>query len=236
MKARGRSAFGHSVRNRRAQTDSHPSSLKAKIEIRERVLAAIGAEAAHVFDGFAGEGILYRQVWKRAASYVGCDLRWYKDERLLYVCDSARLMRCIELEQFNVFDFDSYGAPWLHVIILCARRRLEPGERIGLVLTEGSSLKVKLGSLPRSLAELAKLRLHTRGTAKAFDEVINRAISGMCSRLGCRPVKRWQTQGKTGAGVRYIGLVLEGNSPDSAQRRSPGPFAWDDNADQEDPL
>ncbi|HVH77139.1 MAG TPA: hypothetical protein VM755_19655 [Stellaceae bacterium] len=47
-------------------------------------------------------------------------------------------MRAIDLAPFNLFDFDAWGSPWEHVAILCARRPVQPGERIGLVLTDGS--------------------------------------------------------------------------------------------------
>ena len=88
-----------------------------------------------MFDAFAGEGVLFRQVWHRAVSYVGCDLKWYRDERLMFVADNHRVMRAIDLSAFNVFDIDSWGSPWDQVLILAARRPLAAGERLGLVLT-----------------------------------------------------------------------------------------------------
>jgi hypothetical protein len=105
------SKFGASMkaRGRNAQTNNHPGAAKAKTIIRADVLDAIGAESAQVFDAFAGDGVMWREVSHRAAGYVGCDLNWYCHERLAYVCDNRRLMRCIDLAPFNVFDFDSLG-------------------------------------------------------------------------------------------------------------------------------
>ena len=104
-----RAQFGQTIRNL-GKTNNNPAARAAKIEIRRQVLAAIGAGNAAVFDAFAGEGELYREVWAAAASYVGCDLEWYRDERLVYVADNRRVMRAIDLVAFNLFDFDSAGA------------------------------------------------------------------------------------------------------------------------------
>jgi hypothetical protein len=40
--------------------------------------------------------------------------------------------------------------------------------------------------------------------------------------MNCRLVKRWEARGKTGAQMRYIGLVLEGkkNGPASEEARA----------------
>lgn len=192
-----------------AKVNNHPSALAAKVEIRERVLDEIGTDRASVFDAFAGEGQLHDRVWHRAKAYVGCDLKWYRDARLVYVADSRRVMRAIDLSGLNCFDLDSWGSPWEHVLILAARRELAAGEKIGLVLTEGSSLKAKLGGLPHALAQLAGLRPSLRGGGRAYDDIIDRAIAGAARRMNCRVVKRWQARGRTGAGMRYIGLVLE---------------------------
>lgn len=209
MKARNK--FSATLRNSNKRTDNHPAALTAKVGLRERVLEQIGAAA--VFDAFGGGGELYRKVWHRCASYIGCDKTWYRDDRLMYVADSRRVMRAIDLQPFNIFDFDSYGSPWEHVTILCARRAVAPGERIGVMLTEGSGLKVNMGQLPYALALLAGLRPDIRGAAGAFGRVIDKAIVGMCRRLNCQIVSRWEAYGKTGAGVIYIGLVLEGIRP-----------------------
>jgi hypothetical protein len=199
-----------------AKHHNTPSALPAKVNIRELVLAAVGE--ASVFDGFAGEGQLYRRVWHRAKNYVGCDLDWYRDERLLYVADSRRIMRAIDLGRFNVFDFDAYGSPWEHVVILCARRTVRPGERLGLVLTEGSRLKIKFGSLPHALADLASFRrdANAMGLARAqsYNRILDQALLATAARLQCRIARRWQARTVVGSGhITYVGLVLEGVRP-----------------------
>lgn len=195
------------------KTNNHASALEAKVEIRARVLAMVGSPTA-VFDAFAGEGQLYERVWRQADRYVGCDLTWYRDGRLMYVADSRRVMRAIDLAPFNVFDLDAWGSPWEHAAILCARRKIKPGERIGLVITEGSSLKAKMGGLPHALAMLAGVAPWIPGASGAMLNVVDRAIAEVARRLNCRMVKRWEAHGRTGARMRYIGLVLEGATAD----------------------
>lgn len=73
------------------KTSHSPLGLSAKVKIRENVLEAIGAEKASIFDAFAGDGLLWRRVWHRAGRYVGCDLRWVRDDRR--VCHSETAWR-----------------------------------------------------------------------------------------------------------------------------------------------
>lgn len=167
---------------------------------------------ARVFDAFAGSGRMHHQVWNQASHYVGCDLKWYPDERIAYVADNRRVMRAIDLNRFNLFDFDAYGNPWEQCLILAARRKVAPGEKIGIVLTDGSALKMKLGSMPIALKKIAGLRDNVAGAARLQDSLIDRAIVNLAKSLNCKILKRWQATGKTGAAVVYTGLVLQGLS------------------------
>lgn len=192
------------------KTDNARSGRQAKIRLRELVLAEIGAEQARVFDAFAGSGEMHRAVWHRAGGYAGCDLRHFPDERLAFVADNVRVMRAIDLEAFNVFDLDAYGSPWHQALILATRRKVAKGERIGIILTEGSGLKLKLGGMPRALGQLAGLRGRVAGTARAQDDVTDRALAELAKKMACTVVKRWQAKGKKGSAMRYIAVVLEG--------------------------
>lgn len=187
----------------------HNQATAAKVALRENVLAAVGSPAA-VFDGFAGLGEMHRKVWFRAAGYVGCDRVWARDDRVCFAADNRRVMRSIDLGEFNIFDFDAFGSPWEQVIILAARRRLAAGEKLGLVLTEGSSLKLRQGGIPLAMAALAGLRGNISGLARWHDDIVDKAIGEVCRRMGATLTHRWQARGKSHATMRYIGLVLEG--------------------------
>lgn len=200
------------------KANNAPAAGVAKVTIRRNVLAEIGAERAHVLDAFAGDGHLYREVWHEAAGYIGCDLQFYRDARLAYVVNNLRLLRTLDLAHFNVFDFDAYGSPWEQVYVFASRRKLAPGETIGLVLTEGQGLKLKMGGTSVAFAKLAGLRHRpgnrkgrtTAGLAGAHEDNINRALRTTTQMLGGEIVRRWESVGRLGTAMRYIGLVLRG--------------------------
>jgi tRNA G26 N,N-dimethylase Trm1 len=106
--------------------DNANAALSAKVAIRRAVMDALG-EPARVFEAFAGTGVLYRAIWREAASYVGCDLRYFRDGRKVFVADNRRVMRVVDLGAFNLFDLDAYGSPWEQAVILAARRKVAPG-------------------------------------------------------------------------------------------------------------
>ena len=209
MARRNAKGFSKTLDATRQQKRNHPANKAAKILIRQKVLGTIGPDNARVFDAFAGRGEMHKAVWYAAAGYVGCDTAWFEDDRLAYVADNRRVMRCIDLGRFNVFDFDAFGGPWEQALILAARRKLAPGERIGIVLTDGSNLDLSMGGMAGPLRQIAGFVDIPAGAARAHGEIINRAISGLCRRLGAAPVHRWDAQGSTGAKVRSIGLVAE---------------------------
>jgi hypothetical protein len=191
------------------KTDNNPQAFRAKVAIRRNVLAAVGTKAA-VFDAFAGEGQMYSAIWKDAASYTGCDQKPQRDGRLMFCADNRRVMRAIDLAPFSIFDFDSYGSPWVQAIILADRRRVAGGELLGLVLTEGAGFAYKSNIVPEAIAILTGLRTGIVGLSKKQDAVIDKAIAGLARRMNCTVEKRWQAEGRTGASMRYIGLVLKG--------------------------
>ena len=100
------------------KSDNTAEAEWAKITIRRNVLAEVGAEHASVFDAFAGEGRMHAAVWCEAARYVGCDTRFFTDDRPAFVADNRRVLRAIDLAAFNVFDLDSYGSPWEQAYII----------------------------------------------------------------------------------------------------------------------
>lgn len=188
---------------------NHGAAKNAKLEIRCNVLDAVGRDS-HVFDAFAGTGEMFKGIWHEAAGYVGCDQDWVRDTRLAYVCDNRRVLRAIDLHRFSIFDLDAFGSPYEQAIIIAARRHVAFGGVIGIVLTDGSGLKVKQGGLPNAMAELADLTGKVSGLARWQDDLIDRCLAGLCRRMNVEIQRRWQAKGSSGAGVRYIGLVLRG--------------------------
>jgi hypothetical protein len=192
--------------------NNHRGGRKAKIEIRERVLEALTPEGAVVFDAFAGAGLMWREVWRRAAGYIGCDEEWHRDERCCYAADNRRVLRCIDLSPFTVFDLDAYGSPWEQALIIAARRRpMAVGERLGLVFTEGSYLRMRFSKVPRAMRLAAGVMPAVEfGAGHMHDALIGRAVSGIARRMHGRVVKEWRALGVTSSHVHYVAVILEG--------------------------
>lgn len=189
---------------------STPAALNAKVEIRRKVLDVIGPERARVFDAYAGTGTIYEEVWKDAASYTGCDIEFYSDDRMCFVADNRRVLRAIDLDDYNVFDLDAYGSPWEQLLIIASRRVLRSDEMLGIVITEGQGMKLKLGGMSLALSQLAGVRHYLPGLATAQDELIDRAIRRIADLMHGTVVKRWQAAQRTGSVMHYIGVVMKG--------------------------
>jgi hypothetical protein len=204
----------------RKKIDNAERGWRAKVEIRERVLAALTPARTVVFDAFAGTGRMWSAVWKQAAGYVACDERWHDDERCCYVADNRRVLRCIDLAPFTCFDLDAYDSPWEQAIILAVRRpRLRARERLGLVLTEGTWLTTMTGKFAVALRQASGLTgQHATevrtiyGVSTALhDDLIARALGRVARQMGGRIVRHWRAEGQTSARLRYLGVVIEGS-------------------------
>jgi hypothetical protein len=203
-------------RGRPKKVDNTHRNMRAKVTIRRNVLESVGADRAVVFDAFAGSGVMWSEVWQEAADYVGCDERWFQDSRCCYVADNRRVLRCADLARFNLFDLDAYGSPWEQAYILACRRPLAPGERIGLVITDGSWTKTRMqefatgflqvtGMVPNDVMKYAQARYGMR------TEMLSLAVRGIAHRMRGTIVKEWRAAGMTGALMQYLGLVIESN-------------------------
>jgi len=198
----GWASSGASKRNNAAE------SLPAKVAMRQRVLAAIPNPS--VLDAFAGSGMMWRRVW-RAADCVGIDLKWYPDrKRPAYVADNLRVMRCIDLSRFNIFDLDAHSSPWAAALVLASRRQVAPGELIGICLTDGHRTKVALGKPAKAMTELAGVDRAAPGMQRHHEEIVARAMDGLAERMRCDVVSREQVSGTSAARVQYAAMVLRG--------------------------
>lgn len=193
------------------------SAKKTKVKIRSEILELIGADRAHVFDAFCGAGSMYDSVWKSAASYVGCDLTWYKDERSVYCADNRRVLRSVDISTYNIFDLDAYGNPWDCATIIADRYPMKKGRRIGMVLTDGMLNTLKMGGMPLSMALLGGFKRATpshprpgQGNKSQRDKIISQVLSGLAKRMAVKyEIIRMAENSRT-SGVRYYGMILAG--------------------------
>lgn len=152
---------------------------------------------------------MWRAVWNRAANYVGCDLKWWTPETEFrrYVADNVRLMRAIDLQQFNIFDLDAYGSPWELGLILAARRKWASGEVGAVILTDGTDQKTRFGQLPKAMAELCGIG-HADAPTGCETGVALQALALTCllDRMGVRKTHQWEARGK-GSGKGDMRMV-----------------------------
>lgn len=183
----------------------------AKVTIRKRVADALAAPV-RVFDAFAGAGgMMHEAIWKDAEHYVGCDLKWDRDDgRLMYVADNRRVMRAIDLGKFNIYDLDAYGFPWEQALIIADRRTVKPGEAVGMIFTEGGGIAYKANSVPHAVSVLGRVKHGAVGLGRRREDIVDRCLRGLADRMRCTIEKRWQATGKSGATMLYVGVVLRG--------------------------
>ena len=201
--------FSTDLKKSGKKTDNHRQSAAAKIDMRRKLLSAM--PNPRVFDAFAGAGKMHREVWQPAETYTGCDMKWYCDTRHVFVAKNQRVLRAIDLDAFNVFDFDAYGSPWEQVTILATRRRIQPGEMLGLVLTDGSGLKLKMGQCPKALAALCRLEKDkVPGINRVHAMLIETALDEVARRMGGRILDQWHHERPGRSEMRYLAVLMEG--------------------------
>lgn len=192
------------------QVDNHKGAERAKATIREHVLRAIGPEKAHVLDAFCGvDGVMHKRVWKHAAGYTGIDKEWPRDDRRVFVGDNRRILRCIDLEPFNVFDFDAHGAPWEQVVIAAHRREWIRGERVAFVITDASGLKLVFDRLPKATSYLSGLPQRLRGSFYARELVFDSCVAGLMKIINGRVLEQWRATRHHGAAATYAGIIVD---------------------------
>ena len=190
------------------KSNNHPDAAAQKIAQRRLLLQNI--PGARVFDAFAGSGKMHREVWHQAAHYVGCDLKWYRDARTAFVAKNQRVLRCLDLSDFNIFDLDAYGSPWEQATIVAARRKLSINDRIGLALTDGSGLNLKMGTCQKALAALCQLPDNRiPGLNNVHAVLTERALNELAARMGGKVTHKWEYVRPSVNMMRYTAVVIQ---------------------------
>lgn len=203
------------------KTHNRPTAVEAKVDLRTRVLWQV--KPARVLDVFCGLGEMYRRVWHQADSYVGIDLEWSADdERRRFVGSNLRVLRAIDLANYNVFDFDAFGSPWEQAIIVADRRHWPIGERGAIVVTDGSGMRLKMGGVPSAMSELLGISRHSGLAPAGGKEGLARmALRAWAKRAAVEVVAEWQAysaRGTTGAmPMVYMAMVFKGSGAPQRQ-------------------
>lgn len=188
------------------------AAIAAKVQIRERALAHVGE--AHVVDLFCGPvGEMHRRVWSRAASYLGVDVvyRW-PDRRPRIVAPWFDVLEHVPMGRFNVFDLDAFGSPWPALHALTKWRRVQAGERVAIVTTDGGWRATRTGSAgsaDRALVALGVQRPRfLRDMRPAAEAALVRAASDMGAKVEKLSVAGYTTQLGTPAMGYSVALLV----------------------------
>ena len=82
---------------------------------------------------------------------------------------------------------------------------------VGIVLTLGEGLNLKLGGMPAALGQLAGFRMGVPAALRD-GEIADRPIRGLARRMGCKIAHRWHAERKGATVMRYVGLALQGQA------------------------
>jgi hypothetical protein len=130
-------------------------------------------------------------------------------------CDNQLALRALDLTRFNVFDFDAFGSPWNQALLLAHRRKWKRGEQGAIVLTDGSSMKIRYGELPHAMANLIGCDPKCSAKTSIASNMQRLALQGFARRAGVKLTKLWRFEGngsgKGGQTMTYIAALLEGN-------------------------
>lgn len=188
------------------------AAIAAKVALRERALAHVGdADVIDLFCGPVGE--MHRRVWSRARSYLGVDVvyRW-PDRRARIVAPWRDVFEHVPLAPFTIFDLDAFGSPWPALYELTKWRRVQAGERVAIVTTDGGWRATRTrsnGSSDRALAALGvQAPRALRDMRPAAEAVLSRAAAAMGARLEGLAVAGYTT--KTRAVMGYSVALLSG--------------------------
>jgi hypothetical protein len=139
MSVRSALAAAHPRKHRGQHgTAVHSSQLAAKVRLRRALIAALGGPAAvDVLECHAGPGVLRTLCYRGVRSTLSIDKDPESPDAVH--ADSRYILRSrtLDLQRFNLFDVDPFGSPFHHLWILAQRRKLAPGERIGIAVTTG---------------------------------------------------------------------------------------------------
>lgn len=210
-------SFGVRGKTSTGKVHNSVGCVNSKIELRRRVLAEV--RPARVFDAYCGPvGEMWKAVWSSADSYVGCDVVFdFGDPRKRLVGDTLRVMRTVDLTQYNIFDVDAFGSPWEAMAILLGRRTWKPAEIGAAVLTDGTAMNTRWGAIPdamRQLVGVGENRLAPTGASA--DALQAMALQSWLKMANVEPLNVWQSHGtSSGRGtitMSYTAVVFRGRT------------------------
>lgn len=169
----------------RRQVLTENSHLSTKVRVRSAALARIGKQKVNVLDAFAGEGIVWNRMKREHPeldiTVLGIEKRKYLNPATI-MGDNRKVMRGLDLTQFDLIDLDAFGCPWEQLTI-CA-------EQAPLVPVVATHIIVTLGPVPKPLLKAAGIPEEWADRRKVPHALFNRWRwdwwENYCAQLGYR--------------------------------------------------
>lgn len=141
------------------------AALDGKLRVREVIADGLAPDAL-IFEGFAGEGAIWRRCWR---PFRGVTIDWDRDKAkaaalarptwAVYGGDTERALLCglAAHVPFAVVDLDCYGSPWKYLRAWIASSRVR-ARVTSIVLTDGYMGRASLSALDGTLFPGVEMR------------------------------------------------------------------------------
>jgi hypothetical protein len=181
------------------------AKITAKKDIRLEVLSFF--DCASVLEVFCGSGEMYRYVWSSAQNYIGIDKNKYFDERKTICGDAEKIIRKVDLSEFNIFDIDAYGSPY--EIADYITLNIPQSDKLAFIFTDGVEMDLRMGRICKGIRAMTGLDGHVLKKANLIHcDLIKKTIETIEQRLKMRVILTRIAKGVTGSKMHYWAIVL----------------------------
>lgn len=151
-------------------TKKDNSELWKKLKLREvAVDAATGGEPPRVLDLFAGYGRLWKSV--QTASYIGFEKNKKKKSPGVLNVDNLKVIKGLDLSEFDVIDCDAYGVPDSQLIELLSNGTMRAGTAVVYTcITDGRT------PMPLCLADRVGMRAMCKESPSIAKKMLDAAF------------------------------------------------------------
>lgn len=193
------------------QTDNGDPQSKIALRL---TAAKLFKDKPRVLDCYAGEGHMYRNVWRdNSSAYMGMDKKYSrtsKDPRgLCFRGDNARLIERAMRQQWDIVDLDAYSNPW---VLLRQVLRRSTVDRLVIIATCGIERAMQTGSSDFA-ASISGCKMSYLGLlGRWYDDVVRWALAWSAGSTGYKITRARRIQASHSHRMRYWLLEFERNA------------------------
>jgi hypothetical protein len=180
------------------KTDNGP--LNIKLDLRRESVSKINN--CDVLEIFCGSGKMYNLIWSDYRKYTGIDKVKQFDKRHTICGDALKALTKLKLSDYNVFDIDSYGSPYM--VLNYVSRNLKINRKTAFIITDGSSMDLRMGRISEGIRSIINIDNHILKKANNIHHfLIDLIIKKTCEKMSAKVDNFKIAKGNTGASVIY---------------------------------